>query len=175
MRGQLWEGQREWGRRTRRENNGRWTHWHPCSSQSSPSSRGSPTPCVHTHTPPQSQPQAPIIYQGKERLPSRTFPATSPAPYWSVHAPAVTGMAWWDFLPFCMEPVIVTAPPGWSICYLTGVPVSAQTDSTRRNRRCSYTLQGLEGEKQAHTVAGLWPGHVSGCPTLAGQEVPGLM
>ena len=156
------------GKEDQEENNGRWTHWRPCSSHP-PVGEVLP-PCVHTPPPP-----PPIICQGKERLPSRTFPVPSPAPYWSVHAPAVTGMAWWDFLPFCTEPVIVTAPPGWSTCYLRGVPISAQTDPTRRNRHCSYTLQGLEGEKQVHTVAGLWPGQVSGCPTLAGQEAPGLM
>lgn len=73
------------GKEDKEGNNGRWTHWHPCSSQSFPSSRGSPTPLyTHTHTPP---PPSPLIF-ARER---KGFPAepslSPPAPQWSVPCP----------------------------------------------------------------------------------------
>lgn len=67
-------------------------------SLSPPVGEALPPGHTNTHTPP---PPPLIICQGKERLPSRTFPVPSPARQWSAHAPAVTGMAWWDFLSFC--------------------------------------------------------------------------
>ena len=88
------------GKEDKEGNNGRWTHWHPCSSQSFPSSRGSPTPLyTHTHAPTTITPD---ICQGKERLPSRTFPVTSCPAVVSAMPLAVTGMAWGDFLSVCI-------------------------------------------------------------------------
>lgn len=130
--------------------------------------------CTHTH-PTTTTTTSPDHLPGKGKASQQNFPCHLSCP---VLVSACPCCDWYGLVGFSafLHGTCHCHSPTWVEHLLPNRGSNQRSDRLHKEKSpLFYTLQGLEGEKQAHTVAGLWPGHVSGCPTLAGQEAPGLM